>query len=190
MLNFRISSNDCGVSDVTVRRWLSVLEASYIVYFLHPFYKNFSKRLIKMPKIYFYDTGLACNLLEIENEQQLKNHYLKGGLYENMVISELLKGRLNSARKPNLYFWRDYTGNEIDLIAEWGGTLKAIEIKSSSTFQEDFTKNIHYFYALSKTKAPEITSVQGYVVYNGEFNGTLLATKIVPFKDIDSLLQD
>ena len=183
---------------MTAKKWLSVLEASYIIFPLQPFYKNFSKRLVKMPKMYFYDTGLACSLLNIRNEEQLKEHYLKGGLYENMVITEILKGRFNRAQTPDLYFWRDLTGHEIDLIAEWGGPIKAIEIKSGSTFQPDFIKNVRYFSELSKkepssraiTDVVGTDSVQGYLVYNGDYQGTHLETKLVPFAQVDSIFHE
>ncbi len=183
-------ANDCGISTTTVRRWFSILEASYIIFFLHPFYKNFSKRLIKMPKMYFYDTGLACHLLGMENSQQVETHYLKGGLYENMVILEVLKGRLNRARVPNLYFWRDSAGREVDLIAEWGGVIKAIEIKSGTTFQQNFIKNVLYLYDLSKKETAPTAPVQPYLIYGGDYSGTLLETKLVPFTQIDSELHD
>ena len=190
LVNFSSLANDCGISDMTVRRWLSVLEASYIIFFLQPFYKNFSKRLIKMPKLYFYDTGLACHLLGIDSAQQVGSHYHQGALYENMVILEILKGRLNRSRRPNMYFWRDLTGHEVDLIGEWGGGIKAIEIKSGMTFQPDFIKNVRFFCDLVAKEPSETVPVQGYLVYNGDYQGTFLETKLVPFAQIDSVLHE
>ncbi len=190
LLNMTSLASDCGISNMTARRWLSVLEASYIIFFLQPFYKNFSKRLIKMPKLYFNDTGLACHLLGMDNELQVGSHYLKGALYENMVILEILKGRFNRAQVPNLYFWRDKTGHEVDLIGEWGGKIKAIEIKSGTTFQPEFIKNVRYFYDLSQKNAAEAVPVQSYLIYGGDYNGELMGTKLLPFWKMDTVLQD
>jgi uncharacterized protein len=181
IINFSSLALDCGISHTTAKEWLNILEASYIVFFLQPFYKNFSKRLIKMPKLYFYDTGLACTLLGLEKEEQLETHYLKGALYENLIILEFLKGRLNKGLPPNLYFWRDRAGHEVDLIAEWGGKIRAIEIKFSSTFQPEFNKNIQYFYKLS----PDI---DGYIIYNGTQEGKFSEVSLIPAKQISQLL--
>lgn len=104
-----------------MRQWLNILEASYLIFFLQPFHQSFNKRLIKMPKLYFYDTGLACTLLGLEKESQLETHYLKGALFENLIVLEIFKKRLNQGLPTNLYFWRDRTGHEVDLLAEWGG---------------------------------------------------------------------
>ena len=183
LVNFSSLAQDCGISHTTARHWLSVLEASYIIFFLQPFHKNFNKRMIKMPKIYFYDTGLVCTLLGLEKSSQLETHYLKGGLYENSVILELLKSRLNQGLPPHLYFWRDQTGHEVDCIAEWGGSLHAIEIKSNATFHPDFIKDIRYFCELAQEKT------QSYVVYNGPNAHTFQNTKLVPFRDIHTKLR-
>lgn len=181
LLNFSSLAQDCGLSHTTIREWLTILEASYIVFTLQPYYRNFSKRVIHMPKIYFYDTGLACNLLGIEKPQQVESHYLLGGLFENMMIVELLKGRLNQGLPGNLYFWRDQTG-EIDCIGEWAGGLKAIEIKAGSTFQPDFIKNLQYFRKLSDT-------TKTYVVYTGEQKSEYLGNEILPFQNVQEILQ-
>ncbi len=190
IINLSSLAQDCGISNMTARRWLSVLEASYILFFVPPFYKNFSKRLIKMPKMYFYDTGLACSLLNMDNEKQVDTNPLKGALYENMVILEILKGRLNRANNPNLYFWRDSAGHEVDLIAEWGGTIKAIEIKSGKTIQPDFIKNVRYFCDLATQDPSEAIPAQPYLIYGGQSNGVFLQTKLIPFTEIDSTLHE
>lgn len=182
LINFSSLAQDCGISPTTARQWLTILEASYLIFFLQPFHQNFSKRLIKQPKLYFYDTGLACNLLSLEKESQLETHYLKGALYENVVLLELLKGRLNKGLPANLYFWRDRTGHEIDCIAEWGGTIKAIEIKMSSTFNPDFIKNVQYFCGLSK-------QAQGYLIYEGTQKGAFLQTQLMPLNNITQLIE-
>jgi predicted AAA+ superfamily ATPase len=182
IINFSSLSQDCGISHTTARQWLNILEASYIVFFLQPFYKNFSKRLIKMPKLYFYDTGIACTLLGLEKEEQLGTHYLKGALYENLVILELLKGRLNLGLPTNCYFWRDQTGHEIDFITEYGGVIRAIEIKSNATFQPEFIKNLDYFRKLALN--PEC-----YLVYNGIQTGKFLDVSLIPLGEINQLLK-
>jgi predicted AAA+ superfamily ATPase len=140
--------------------------------------------------MYFYDTGLACHLLGMDNEQQVETHYLKGALYENMVIAEILKGRLNKAKTPNLYFWRDLTGHEVDLIGEWGGKIKAIEIKSGTTFQPEFIKNVRYFYDLSQKNTAEAVPVQFYLIYGGDYSGELMQTRLLPFTQMDTVLSD
>jgi len=180
-INLTSLAQDCGISHTTARAWLSVLEASYIIFFVPPFYKNFSKRVIKMPKLYFYDTGLACSLLTLEHQEQIDTHYLKGALYENLVVLELLKMRLNQALPTNLYFWRDHTGHEIDLIAEWGGTIKAIEIKYTETFSLNHLSGLSYFRQLE----PETES---YLVYNGKEKGMTNQSMLVPFSDL-SIIQ-
>lgn len=182
ILNFSSLAQDCGLSHTTIREWLTILEASYIIFTLQPYYKNFSKRVMKMPKLYFYDTGLACSLLGIEKPQQLESHYLLGGLFENLMIVELLKGRLNQGLPGNLYFWRDQTG-EVDCVAEWAGGLKAIEIKAGSTFQTDFVKNLQYFSKIAgKTK--------NYLVYTGEEPSQFLENEILPMDDVSKILKD
>jgi predicted AAA+ superfamily ATPase len=118
VLNLSSLAADCAISHNTVKSWLSLLETSYILFLLKPHFKNFTKRLIKMAKIYFFDPGLVCYLLGIENEKQLDTHYLRGSLFESMVISELSKYRFNRGRDPNCYYWRDKTGHEIDCILE------------------------------------------------------------------------
>jgi len=180
VVNYSSLAQDADISHTTARQWLTILEASYLIFTLQPFYQNFSKRLIKNPKLYFYDTGLACSLLGLEQESQIETHYLKGNLYENMVILEILKERLNKGLPAHLYFWRDLTGHEVDLIAEWGGTIKAIEIKASSTFQPSFFKNVNYFNTLSAQE-------KGYVVYMGQEEGMYQNNTLLPLKKIYNL---
>lgn len=180
MLNLNELARDASIAHTTARAWISVLEASYIIFNLQPFYKNFSKRLVKSTKLYFYDTGLACSLLGIENETQLESHYLKGALFENIIILELLKHRLNNGLQPQLYFWRDQTGYEIDTITEWGGQLSAFEIKSSMTFQEEYIKSVKHF----KKIAPE--SKAG-LIYNGTESGTYKEVALIPWKNLSKI---
>jgi predicted AAA+ superfamily ATPase len=125
--------DEANVSHNTIREWISVLEASYIVHRLPPQHRNFNKRLVKTPKLYFYDTGLACWLLGIETSFQLGTHPQRGALFETWVVTDYLKKRLNLAKPSNLSFWRDRSGHEVDLLIEAGGRLQALEIKSGAT---------------------------------------------------------
>ncbi|MCK5055901.1 MAG: ATP-binding protein [Candidatus Aminicenantes bacterium] len=163
ILNLSSLALDCGVSHNTVNSWLSVLETSYIIFLLKPHHKNFNKRLIKMPKLYFFDPGLACYLLGIESEQQLQTHYLRGALFESMIISEFFKYRFNRGRDSNCYFWRDKTGHEIDCIIEDAGRLIPVEIKSGETVKSNFFDGLKYWNNLSG-QSPE----QSVLVYGGE----------------------
>ena len=152
LLNLSSLATDCGISHTTARAWLSILEASYIIYLLKPHHKNFNKRLVKMPKIYFCDSGLLCSLLGIASVNQLSTHYLRGGLFENMLISEFLKYYYNRGVEPPIYFWRDKHGHEIDLLIENEGNLLPIEIKSAKTIHEENFKNLLYWQKLTNEK--------------------------------------
>ena len=163
LVNLTSLGNDCGVSANTARDWLSILECSYIIFLLRPHHKNFSKRLIKTPKIYFYDTGLACSLLEIDTLKELNSHYLRGGLFESFIISELIKNRFNKDIRPNLYFWRDRQGHEIDCIIEKGNRLTLIEIKVAKTINPSFFDELKYWNELSKTPASN-----SFLIYGGK----------------------
>ena len=136
LLNLSSLGADCGITSVTARQWLTVLEASYIVTLLQPHHRNFGKRLVKTPKLYFHDTGLAAWLLGIRDATTLNTHAARGALFENYVISELMKQRLNAGRPSDLYFWRDNLGNEVDVLIESAQGLQALEIKSGSTSHE------------------------------------------------------
>jgi predicted AAA+ superfamily ATPase len=182
VMNFSSLAQDAGVSHTTARQWLTILEASYIVFTLQPYHQNFNKRLIKMPKLYFYDTGLACTLLGLEKETQLEAHYLKGALFENLVILEVLKGRINQGLPPHLYFWRDRTGHEIDLIGEWGGRIHAIEIKYGATFQESYVKDLKFFMELCKQN-PHMP-LSNYLIYRGNQEGKFLDVTLTPIQQI------
>jgi len=156
-------SNDVGVSSTTLRSWLSVLEASYVVFELPPFFENIRKRVVKSPKIFFTDVGLAAFLLSIHTEEQASRDPLRGHLYENLVIADIIKGGLNRGIRPEVYFFRDSHGGEVDLLIKEGGTLTPIEIKSAGTFSTEFIKGLERFQTLGiKRLAP------GAVLYNGE----------------------
>lgn len=175
LLNYTSLANDAGISPNTAKTWLSVLEAAYVVYRLYPYHKNFSKRLTKSPKLYFYDTGLACSLLGIREAEQVNIHFLRGALFENLVINEFMKRALHQGQRPQLYFWQDNKGREIDCLWERAGSLVAVEIKSGKTAVSDYFDNLRYWQSLSA-----VPETAGYVVYGGErslqlANGRLLS---------------
>ena len=175
-IGYEFSANsiagEIGVSYKTIQEWMSILETSYTAFRLFPYYRNIGKRLSKTPKIYFYDVGLACFLLGIENPNQLNRHPLRGALFENMVICDQLKGRYNEGKRNNLYFYRDRSQNEIDLVQEYAMQLRAFEIKSAQSYHPDFSKNLDYF---RKLYGEDVIST--CIIYNGDsevnadFNG-------------------
>lgn len=165
LLNQASLANDVGVSGKTISEWLSVLEASFVIYRLQPYYENIGKRLIKAPKLYFVDTGLAAWLMGIETATQMKRDPLRGNLFENMVIMEVLKSKLNQGKEPRIFFYRDSHGNEVDLIIQNGNNLLPVEIKSSQTWHHSFLKGINYFTELMGCRAGK-----GTVIYAGESN--------------------
>jgi predicted AAA+ superfamily ATPase len=162
------------VSLLTIQEWLSILEASYVIFRLPPFYQNVGKRLIKTPKIYFYDTAIVCFLLGIENAQQLKTHPLRGAIFENYVVLEFLKQRFNAGKSNNLFFYRDKSQHERDIVEAFGNGYRAYEIKSATNFHSDFTGNLDY---LKKLLGDKLLSAK--VVFDGKIeidspnNGTL-----------------
>jgi predicted AAA+ superfamily ATPase len=145
ILNLQGLSNEVGISHTTARNWITVLEASYIVFLLQPYYRNISKRLVKSPKLYFYDVGLASYLLGIENEKQISRDPLRGNLFENMVIAEALKCRFNKGRRANLSFYRDSTGNEVDMVYELRQGVFPVEIKAGITIADDYFRGLKNF---------------------------------------------
>ena len=161
ILNMASLANDCDIDQKTVSAWLGVLQSSYIIYLLKPYYNNFNKRIMKTPKLYFYDTGVVCSLLGIKSAEQIALHSAKGALFENLIVSELLKNRFNAGESDNLFYWRDKTGNEVDIITENAGQLTAIELKAGETINADFFKGLTYFSAISGQ------NVENLLVYGG-----------------------
>lgn len=142
LLNLSALAADCGISHVTAREWMTVLEASYIVYLLRPHHRNFGKRLVKMPKLYFLDTGLMAYLLGIRDADTLSTHASRGALFETLVVSEWIKRQFNDGQIAELYFWRDSAGHEVDLLIPHGNQSMLVEIKSGSTFSNDWTASL------------------------------------------------
>lgn len=173
VVNYSSLSNDVGVSATTVKTWISVLKASFVVFELPPFFENIRKRVVRSPKIYFSDYGLAAFLLGIETPEQLSRDPLRGGLYENLLILDVLKNRLNSGKRPEMFFYRDTHGNEVDLIIKHGRKLTPVEIKSAATFTYDFLKGIEQF-----QKVTEDRCKPGFVFYNGREQYTLKGTRV------------
>ncbi len=178
LVNYTNLSNEIGISDNTIKEWLGILEKSYIIFILKPYYNNFNKRITKSPKIYFYDTSLACSLLEIHDPKQLDFHFMKGQLFENFIIADLIKNKYNKGYLPSSYFWRDSTGNEIDYLEEENGKINAIEIKASNTFNIDYIKNIDTFRKIAKEKIDSVN-----LIYNGVQKFFIHDVKITPWQD-------
>lgn len=161
ILNTTELANEAGISVLTVKSWLSVLETSGIIFLLKPYYSNYGKRLIKSPKLYFYDTGLICSLIGLQNSSQLELHFLRGSIFENLVISNYIKESYFKGIEPNAYYWRDSNGLEVDLVIEENQQLNFYEIKSSATMNEKFFASINKLCALSKTPLKNANVVYG-----------------------------
>lgn len=173
IINYSSLSNDIGVSATSVKNWLSVLKASFVIFELKPYFENIRKRVVKSPKIYFTDTGLVCHLLGIKSEEQALRDPLRGAFYENFVILEILKAQLNHGNHPPFYFYRDTHGNEVDLIITQGRNLMPVEIKSASTFTPDFLRGINRFRELVGER-----SLDGMVLFNGTEEFNLKGTRV------------
>lgn len=186
VLNLQSLGNDVGVSHSTARSWLTLLEASYIIFLLQPWHTNVSKRVIKSPKLYFYDVGLAAFLLGLENEMQVSRDPLRGNLFENMVVMEALKQRYNRGMRSNIFFYRESNGNEVDLVAENGRELRAVEIKSGATVNPDFFRGLHHF-----VKAVGGNWViNGGVIYGGEEMQKRSPFPVYPLSRWENLFND
>jgi len=183
-LNLSSLGNDCGITHNTAKAWISLMESCYVIFLLQPYYKNYGKRLTKMPKLYFYDTGLACHLLGIQNKKQLNSHYLRGGLFEAFVISEIMKYKFNRGQEHNCYFWRDKTGNEIDCIIEKSDSLMKIEIKSGNTITESYFSGLEYWKKIARENDKNF-----YLIYNGENNQKRNIANIISWKEIISIFK-
>lgn len=182
LLNVSSLANDCGISLRTAQEWLSILQASYVIVLLQPHYKNFSKRLVKTPKLYFFDTGLACSLLGLESAAQVVSHYLRGGLVENLIITDLYKQYYNSSREPQIYFWRDNHGHEIDCLLEKGDTLVPIEIKAGRTLTKDYFSTFDFWHQLTGG-----LPAMAFVVYGGYENKNFSYGNAVSWRSVNTI---
>ena len=182
IVDYTSLGNDVGVNSKTIKEWLSILEASFIVYKLEPYFENFGKRVIKSPKYYFTDVGLLCYLLGIENESQVTRDPLMGNIFENLVVIECLKSRYNQGKMGNLYFFRDSNSKEIDLLFQKGRELVAIEIKAAATFNTSLISNLELMSETVKIK-------KSYLIYNGSNKKMSNGIELLNFKYINKIFE-
>ena len=178
LLNLSSLAQDCGITHNTAKEWINLLEASYLVFLLRPHHNSFNKRLVKMPKLYFYDTGLVFSLLGIDGD--VYTHPMRGPLFENFVVSEMMKNSLHENKEPRLYFWRDSVGHEVDVVREVGQKLVPYEIKSGHTLTPGSFEGMQYWLKLTATQ-------QGHMVYAGDKHYTYKDIDIIPWIDVDQL---
>ncbi|MES2663526.1 MAG: ATP-binding protein [Pseudomonadota bacterium] len=183
LINLNSMSNDCGVSQTTLTQWLSILEQSYVLFRLQPYFKNFNKRLVKTPKLYFYDTALVCHLLNIDSAEHLSLHSARGAIFEGFVITETIKHFLNQGKRAPVFFWRDHAGLELDLLIELGNSLTAIEIKSSETYTSELLKGLKKWIQIASN-----AHIKSALIYAGADSMTTEKINIVPWQKTDDYL--
>jgi predicted AAA+ superfamily ATPase len=176
-------SDDVGVSSKTIKEWLSVLEASYLVFILPPYFQNIGKQVTKMPKVYFYDTGLLCRLLDLNSAKELETHYLIGSIFENFVVADIQKELMNRKASERLFFFREKNGNEVDLLIKRGETFMPLEIKRAATFSHSFTKGLRYWNNLAV-----LNTLLPMIVYTGETESAGNSYQLVNWKDVNRAL--
>jgi len=184
LLNLSSLATDCGISHNTARAWIGLLEASYIIFLLTPHYANFNKRLIKSPKLYFYDTGLVCALAGISESTLLTRHPMRGALFETWVINEIVKARFNKGLSANIFFWRDSQGHEVDVLIEKGQQLIPVEIKSGQTISSNYFKDLQYWQNLSHS------TETSWLVYAGDQQQKRTRVSVIGWKEISQLVDD
>ena len=183
LLNLSSLARQCGITQPTAKAWLSALESSYILFLLPPYYKNFSKRIVKTPKLYFYDTGLLCYLLKLDNVEQIQLSDFKGALFENMMIAEYVKRMHHCNQLNDIWFWRDVSGNEVDLIIQAGQTQEAVEFKATQTIMPNLFKGLNHYERIS-----EKTNLNKYLVYGGKESQKRSAATIVSWRNFGEKL--
>jgi predicted AAA+ superfamily ATPase len=182
LLNYAGLASDAGISPNTAKAWLSILEGSYILYRLQPYHHNFNKRLVKSPKLYFYDTGVACSLLGIRTEDQIPLHYMKGALFENLILNEFIKRNFNRGENRPPYFWQDNHSKEIDCLLVNGEKITPVEIKSGKTISTSYFDNFKYWRALAA-----LPEDQGIVVYGGEQSLQTSAGVLISWRHLERI---
>ncbi len=182
VINFSDLGRDCGISYQTAKAWISLLEASFIIFMLPPFYENYSRRVTKSKKLYFYDTGLVCSLLQIESPEQLVHHAMRGALFECFVIADLIKQRFNRGKQSNCYFWRDEKGHEVDCLLEMGGSIVPIEVKVGETIRKDFFKGLAHW-----CKLAGISQEDAYLIFGGEEEQIRREGRVVGWKSFSAI---
>ncbi len=185
VVNWSDLGRDCGISTKTVTSWISLLQASYLIFLLYPHHENFNKRIIKSPKLYFYDAGVACALLKIRTQDQLSMHYLKGQLFESFVLAEITKQSFNQGLNPHLYFWAVQSGHEVDCLLGKDNDLIPIEIKSSETINSKFFEGLQYWSKLA-SKDP----AKGYLIYGGKERQKRSLGTVLGWDAIDKIEQE
>lgn len=184
LLNLNGLATECGISHGTARDWMSVLEASYVVFRLQPYHVNFNKRIVKQPKLYFFDSGLVCALLGMQNADQLGQHYLRGGIFESFIISELIKARWVAGLSGTGFFWRDRHGHEVDYLLEADGDLRPVEIKSGETIRGSMFDGLSYWAKLTGAE-----SAAGHLVYGGAESQSRRRGRVVGWTDLSEVLE-
>jgi predicted AAA+ superfamily ATPase len=184
VLNLTSLANDAGIAVNTAKSWLSLLESSYIIFQLQPYFRNFNKRIIKSPKIYFYDTGVASSLLRIMKPGSLSTHFLSGALFENLIIGEIMKNQMHSGKRPSVYYWRESNGMEIDCIIERGDNkIVALEIKAGQTFNTEYLKNLKHFAVANKT-----VDIEKLLIYNGSDATKVMDINVITWEGFASAI--
>jgi len=181
-INYHSLALEASISLPTLKKWLTILESSYVVFMLSPYYENISKRVVKAPKLYFYDTGLCCHLLNIQAAEQLNHFHSRGNIFENLIALEIIKNRFNRFISPNIYYWKDSNNKEIDFVIPKGIDLDMVEVKMSSTASESHFSNIH-----SYRKAMKNDSGNNYVIYTGNDNQRRSNGTILSWRNIDNI---
>ncbi len=184
VVNMNSLATDAGISPNTARSWLSILEASFIIYFLQPYYENFNKRITKSPKLYFYDTGLVCSLLGIRSADQVRTFHSKGALFENLIITDLIKRRLHNGENPKFYYWQNKTRQEVDLIIDKPDGPVPFEIKSGMTMNDNYFTNLKYWQKLSGEKPGKLNVIYGGDTSLRTSSGNFITWKELYGKDI------
>jgi len=185
ILNLSSLANDAGIAVNTAKSWLSLLESGYIIYLLQPYYKNFTKRLIKSPKLYFYDIGVASSLLKLSTPGMVYSHYLYGALFENLIISEIVKCHYHSGKRPSVYYWRESNGMEIDCIVERGyNDVIVLEIKGGQTFTKDFLKNLKNF-----PQSDNTINTNKMLLYAGDSAFRISGIQVTNWKELPSVME-
>ncbi len=182
ILNYAGLASDAGISPNTAKSWLSILESSYILYRLQPYHRNFNKRLVKSSKLYFYDTGVACSLLGIREEEQVQLHYMKGALFENLIINEFIKRNFNRGENRQPYFWQDNHGKEIDCLLVNGDRATPVEVKSGKTMSASYFDNLKYWRNLA-----DLPDDRGYVVYGGDQSMQTSTGALISWRNLDRI---
>ncbi len=176
LLNLNALANECGISQPTAKAWISALESSYIIFQLFPYHKNFSKRIVKTPKLYFYDTGLLCFLLKLQSAEVIAKHPFKGSLFENMMIAEYVKRMHHKGWIQDVWFWRDAAGHEVDLIVQDGTKTNLVEFKATQTIMPDLFKGLAYFEKISNSE-----KLSKNLVYAGNEFQQRTAANVMPW---------